>query len=296
MTPSEYLNSVLEDQTLKDDSQELKDLQTERQKVEKLLREAFSGGELTIRYGGSKAKGTLIRDSYDLDILCYLANGDNSGGETLEDIYNNAKKALEKDYNVTPKRSALRISNKEKVDFHIDVVAGRFSDDSKTDAFLFQAEGEKKALKTNPDKHISHVKNSGLLGTIKLLKLWKYRAGLDVKTFVLELLIIEALEKVTDEKGLEKCLIAMWSKLAEKIGDIKIEDPANPAGNDLSGMFDDALKLKLSIAAKQALAKVKDNKWGEIFGTPVAPAERARVVASVSDKLRASGPKPWFPY
>jgi hypothetical protein len=296
MTPSEYLNSVLEAQTLKDDSQELKDLQTERQKVEKLLREAFSGGELTVRYGGSKAKGTLIRDAYDLDILCYLANGDNSGGETLEDIYNNAKKALEKDYYVTPKRSALRISNKEKVDFHIDVVAGRFSDDSKTDAFLFQAEGEKKALKTNPDKHISHVKNSGLLGTIKLLKLWKYRAGLDVKTFVLELLIIEALEKVTDEKGLDKCLIAMWAKLAEKIGDIKIEDPANPTGNDLSGMFDDALKLKLSIAAKQALAKVKDNKWGEIFGTPVAPADRARVVANVSDKLKASGPKPWFPH
>lgn len=295
MTPAEYLNSVLDAQTLKEDSQELKALQTEREKVEKIIREKFTGADIKIRYGGSKAKGTLIKDSYDLDILCYLANGDNTAGENLEDIFNNTKNALEKDYYVTPKRSALRISNKEKVDFHIDVVPGRFSDENKEDAFLYQAEGEKKALKTNPDKHIEHVKGSGLQGTIKLLKLWKSRAGLDTKTFILELLTIKALEKMTDEKGLDNCLVKMWSTLAEKIDDITIEDPANPTGNDLSTIFNDSAKHQLSTAAKQALARAKSNKWEEMFGTPVPKANRAQVVAGIAERLKTSGPKPWLP-
>lgn len=295
MTASEYLNSILDSQTLKEDSQELKDLRAERDKIEGILRAKFEGAELTIRYGGSKAKGTLIKDSYDLDILCYLANGDNTAGDNLKDIFTNTKNALSKDYFVIPKRSALRISSKEHKDFHIDVVPGRFSDETKTDAYLYQAEGEKDALKTNPEKHIKHVKDSKLLDTIKLLKLWKYRCGLDLKTFVLELLVISALDKMTDEKGLDKCLVAMWTKLAEKIDEIKIEDPANPTGNDLSNIYNASVKANLSAAAKQALAKVKNEKWEEIYGVPVKAAERAQIVASVSEKLKSSGPKPWFP-
>ena len=70
MTDQEYLNAVLEDQSLADDSEELEELREHRDAVEALLREAYGSCSPTIKYGGSKAKGTLIRESYDLDLVC----------------------------------------------------------------------------------------------------------------------------------------------------------------------------------------------------------------------------------
>src|SRR5687767_2863600 len=149
MTPNEYLAEVLSAQTLASNSPELKDLQERRAEVEEHLREHFDDSSPTIRYGGSKAKGTLIKESYDLDIVCYFPHDDTTAGETLEDIYNNVAAALEKDYSVERKRSALRLRDKNMVDFHIDVVPGSFTDDSETDCFLYQENGEKCRLKTN---------------------------------------------------------------------------------------------------------------------------------------------------
>ena len=84
MTPQEYLQQILKDQDLGDDTAEMRELRKHRQQVEDLLRDTF-GSTPTIRYGGSKAKGTLNRESYDLDITCYFLHDDESAGETLED-------------------------------------------------------------------------------------------------------------------------------------------------------------------------------------------------------------------
>jgi len=63
MSTNEYLQKVLKSQKLEND--ELEALKKNRGEVEKVLRDKFGSGP-TIRYGGSKAKGTMIRDSYDL--------------------------------------------------------------------------------------------------------------------------------------------------------------------------------------------------------------------------------------
>jgi hypothetical protein len=51
---------------------------------------------------------------------------------------------LAKSYFVEPKGSALRLKGcgpeNLGVDFHIDVVPGRFTDETKTDAYLFSVE------------------------------------------------------------------------------------------------------------------------------------------------------------
>ena len=111
MTADEYLHDVLDSQALGDDSDEVKALQKHRADVEKLLRDNFKDSALTIRYAGSKAKGTMNRESYDLDIISYFASGDNTAGETLQDIYENTEKALGKKYSVEPKGSALRLKS-----------------------------------------------------------------------------------------------------------------------------------------------------------------------------------------
>src|SRR4051812_20971052 len=109
MTADEYLKEVLASQVLGDDSDEVKALQEHRADVEKLIRENFTDIALTVRYAGSKAKGTMNKESYDLDIISYVSSGDNSAGETLQDIYVNHKNVLAKKYYVEPKGSALRL-------------------------------------------------------------------------------------------------------------------------------------------------------------------------------------------
>ena len=86
MTDMEYLKEILESQNLADDSAELKTLMEQRKDVERILRDAFPDCSPTIRYGGSKAKGTLIKEAYDLDLACYFPHDDETAGSSLEDI------------------------------------------------------------------------------------------------------------------------------------------------------------------------------------------------------------------
>jgi hypothetical protein len=269
MTTNDYLKNVLASQTMADGSNELKALQQHRAEVEKVLRQHFLDSSPTIRYGGSKAKGTMIKESYDLDIICYFRNDDTDAGETLKDIYNNVRVALEKKYQVEPKTSSLRLKDAEPtrkgLDFHIDVVPGRFTDETKSDAFLYQAGGEKERLKTNIDVHIEFVKDSGVTEAIRLVKLWKVRNGIVFKHFVLELSVIKLLEN-GKKWDLESQLVHVLTEFRDNIDELTIEDPANPEGNDLSGALDVA-RENLKSVARRTLALVDSSGWEAVFGT-----------------------------
>ncbi|WP_155987441.1 hypothetical protein [Pseudacidobacterium ailaaui] len=297
MDTNEYLQSVLSGQSLGEDSAELKELQAERAKVEKLIRESF-GSVPIIRYGGSKAKGSLIKESYDLDIVCYLPSESDAAGKTLQEIYENIRNCLNKSYYVEEKTSALRLkgnaADNYMRDFHIDVVPGRFTDESKSDCFIYQKSAEKCRLKTNLDTHIAHVKGSGVVDAIRLLKLWKTRKGLRVKQFVFELLIIDLLSGMKS-KPLADQLLHVWNEIADHEEPIHVEDPANPNGNDLTDVMT-TVWATLRVAATDTLNTIKWSGWEAVFGSVAAAksftvAERAqRATASVSTPNR-----PWCP-
>lgn len=296
MTTNEYLKKVLDAQLLAEGSSELKALQSHRDDVEKLLRGHFEDSSPTIRYGGSKAKGTMIKESYDLDIICYFPRDDEDAGGTLEDIYNNAKTALQKKYVVEPKTSALRLKDAEPthkgLDFHIDVVPGRFTDDTNTDAFLYQSNAEKKRLKTNIDVHIEHVRDSGVTDAIRLVKLWKVRNGIVFKHFVLELSVVKLLDG-RKRSSLESQLEHVLTEFRDNIDNLTVEDPANPEGNDLSDALD-AARSSLRSVARQTLALVEASGWTAVFGEVDNDSEEdkraamRRVAAAV-----ATPTKPW---
>lgn len=297
MNENEYLAAILKQQTLAPDSQELKALQENRAKVEGLLRDYFSTCSPTIRYGGSKAKGTMIKEAYDLDIACYFPHDDTGAGETLEDIFGNTRKALESDYWIEPKPSALRLKNPDpknfKVDFHIDVVPGRYTDDTKTDTFLYQSSGEKKRLKTNLDVHIEHVRESGVTEAIRLLKLWRVRNGLRIKHFALELLAIKLLK---DKKSVTLAgqLKHVWEELRDHPDNISIEDPANPAGNDLSALVDPSIRSELSQVARAAIDAIGSSGWQTVFGAIDEKSEEEKTESLKRAASRVVTPtKPW---
>lgn len=290
MTDNEYLQKVLKSQDLADDSSELKQLRERRQQVEGVLRAAFPDSSPTIRYAGSKAKGTLIKELYDLDLVCYFANDDTSAGETLKDIYNNVSAAVAKHYQVVPKRSSLRVRDlKSSVDFHIDVVPGRFTDDDEKDCFLWQNEGEKKRLKTNLDVHIAHVRDSGVVEAIRVLKLWKARKALPVKQFVWELLVIELLSG-SKSKSLPDQVKKVWTELRDRAEPVAIEDPANPCGNDLSDLLNASVWSQLSAVARSTLETLDAQAWEAVFGkvdekqTSTAALKSAAAAVSVTSR------------
>lgn len=296
MTTNEYLNEVIDSQKLSDDSKELKELQEHRADVEKLLRNEFNDSSPTIRYGGSKAKGTLILAQYDLDIICYFPSEDTSAGESLEDIYKNVKKALEQQYYVTPKTSSLRLKSKDTQgpvrDFHIDVVPGRYVDGDDGDCFIYQANAEKTRLKTNLDVHISHVKDSGVTEAIKLLKFWKVRKGLQIKQFVWELLIIKLLEGKSS-KSLADQLIHVWKEIRDAKDPISVEDPANPSGNDLSDVLAQNWQW-LSSAADSTLKMIESSGWEAVFGATKRAENAERIIRLTQAAGAASiSTKPW---
>lgn len=296
MTPDEILAKVLEEQTLDPEGPELVKLRSTRDDVEALLRSEY-GDSPTIRYGGSKAKNTMICASYDLDMTCYFARNDNKAGETLEEIYNNVARVLEKKYIVERKRSALRLTSKApetyKMDLNVDVVPGRFIDGDDGDVFLHQNEGDKKLLKTNLDVHIRHIRGSGVTDAIRLLKLWKVLNVVDVKTFVLELLVVDLLEKHKQATLTTQVLIVLET-FRDQIDELSVEDPANPTGNDLSERLDSARPF-LQAAADQTLWVIERQGWATAFGLTKQQARLDRVqILKKAATVVATPTKPWW--
>ncbi len=279
--PDDFLRAVLAEQTLEEGSVERDELLAEHERVRSLLVSNLTEATPLIEVGGSMAKETLVRAGFDLDTICYFANDDDGAGDTLREIREAVEAALKTEYVVEPKRSALRLSSRKKaaLAFSVDVVPGRFVDDAQDDVFLFQEGGDKERLKTNLRQHISHIKGSGHTDIIRLAKIWKLRADLDIKTFVLELLVIEILT-TSQESGLKERLVAVWKALRDDIDSVRIEDPANPTGNDLAGIFGDDERETLAAAATVALDLVEAGDWEALFGklgTVEVPENRAIV-------------------
>ena len=293
MTEIEYLEAVLRDQTFAPGSEDLKALQAHRKKVEQVLRKHFDESTPTIKDGGSKAKGTMIKESYDLDVICYFPRDDDAAGDTLKEVYENTETALKGEYFTERKASAIRLKDsKNFTDFHIDVVPGRYVDSDDGDVFLYQSSGDKERLKTNLGKHIEHIRDSGLVNAIKLMKLWRLRNGIAVKTFALELLIIELL-KYRKKANLPNQLLHVFKTFRDDKDNLSIEDPANPSGNDLSELLNETVKSIRSSAASMTLRQIENTGWKTVFG-PVPEEDRTAALENIAITIPvASQQKPW---
>lgn len=293
MTDNAYLEAVLLDQTFAPGSPELEALKERRMEVEKLLRDEF-GSAPRIREGGSKAKGTMIKESYDLDLTCYFGHEDDEAGNSLKELYNNTEGVLAREYMTVRKGSAIRIYDLQAgTDFHVDVVPGRFVDGKDGDVFLYQSSGDKGRLKTNLDIHIAHVRDSGVTDAIRLMKLWRVRNIIELKTFVLELLVIKLLRGMND-RTLTTELQHVWEHVRDHADDLAVEDPANPSGNDLSDLLNTSVRAQLSSAAARTLEVIEDSGWEVVFGeVQVNEEDRAETLKRIA-VVTTGKTKPWI--
>lgn len=300
MTDEEYLDAILADQDLRPGGDELTALHHHRDEIEQLLRDRY-GMNLRVICGGSIAKGSMIRESYDLDLHCYFANDDTQAGYTLEEIFHHVEDTLAQNYVADPKRTAIRLRTRNDdgtfTDLMVDVVPGRYIDATQSHVFLYQNEGEKSRLQTNIETQIAWVRDSGVVPVIRLVKLWKVRQGLGVKTFVLELLVIEILQ-AHKHLGRAQQFAKVLEMFATGLADIVIKDPANPTGNPLSVIYTDVDKESLANAAQTTRNKIARDGLQSIFDTPASAATNESVPdvrARVGQLARASVARsqPW---
>jgi hypothetical protein len=57
-----------------------------------------------------------------------------------------------------------------------------------------------------------------------------------------------------------------WRTLRDDVNSIKIEDPANPHGNDLTELLSESVRRELSTTASQTLATIDREGWEGVFG------------------------------
>lgn len=238
----------------------------------------------------------MIRACYDLDLACYFNHDDKQAGDSLEEIRNSVYAVLSEHFFVTPKTSALRLEEGSTSGqyTHVDVVPGRFIGGNSGDVFLFQYVAEKSRLRTNLDIHIETIRDSGLTDVIQLVKYWAHRQGFQLKTFILELLVIKIL-KPHRSKSLTRKLELFWECLRDSIDDVAIEDPANPEGNDLMPVLNNNAKAVLRFSAEITLQAIQNSGWEQVFGVLEDQTQESARIDAINSfaQTRTDGARPW---
>ncbi len=265
-TIENFLQELLNSQNL--EPEEEKTLQAHKAEVTTFLRAEFGDAPI-IRYAGSHEKGTMIRDNYDLDIVCYFPSSDN---RTLKQIREDVSNHLGQEYVMEPKASAERIKDLKgasaPVGYHIDVVPGQVIEGTK-DVFIHVAYGEKERMKTNLKTHIDHIVNSGCVPVIRLVKIWAHRNNVHIKTFILELFVVETLNGSRNKNNLQESFLKVMESFKDKFGNLQLVDPAN-TNNVVSRTVSESDKTMTASAAEAAFERIdgSDNvsDWKDIFG------------------------------
>lgn len=262
-----YLQNLLKSQDLKPEQE--RTLQVHKEEVASFLRAEF-GDDPIIKYAGSREKGTMIRDNYDLDIVCYFPSTDT---RSLKEIRGDVSDHLNKKYVMEDKASAERIlslkGSTTPHGYHIDVVPGRFIEGS-SDVFLHLAgEGDKERLLTNLKTHINYISKSGCVPVIRLAKIWAHRNHIDVKTFVLELFVVDALSGSRTKDNLKISFLKVLEVMKDRFAVAQLIDPAN-ANNIVSRLVSATSKAAVVRAAEETFNLLNDSNeladWISVLG------------------------------
>ena len=261
MRGTTYLQNLLIQQ--KPDPALIKILQNDRDNIDRIIRDGTGISKLQTVYAGSYAKGTLIAESFDLDVVVYFPS---QVPESLVDLHEEVRQILNASgYPSQPKNVALRCNRIFRSgaypNFHIDVVPGKRIKNS-TFAYLYQQETGQR-IRTSVKTHVDVVKATKQRDILKLLKLWKVRQKIDVQTFVLELLFLRFMKIKPSQENRNLCdlLQETFTYIANTIMTIKLVDPANTQ-NVISNTLPDSTKQHLQ---RKAEAVKYAETWDEVF-------------------------------
>ncbi|MBA3068123.1 MAG: hypothetical protein FP825_06570 [Hyphomonas sp.] len=295
MTPTEQLREVLKQQSIDPEGPEIAEMAMHKQAIERILYDSFGSTNLTIRYAGSRAKHTMIKAEYDLDIVAYFNHDSTIAGRTLKEIYWNVSNALRDSYEVTPNRSSLRLFSaafsRAQYPLQIDVVPGKFQNNENYDCSLHQTTGDKDWLKTNLETHIDWIRQSNAREALKLMKIARVTQGLLIRQFPLDLIVIRVLRD-KQHLPLADQFVHVLTEISTSTVPIRVYDPAN-SENDLSGLTAGPVWTDLALACSRMLLANRSQDWLSILGDPSKFAPSSPAIIRAETDRTVAPIKPW---
>lgn len=272
MTVEEYLENLVQSQSNIPEKYLIRIKQLKEKVRDIILKLDKISKKPTPYDAGSIKKRTMIKESFDIDLLFYYPSDTD---ESLEDIFYYVEEVINNNFKfVRTKNVSIRIDfpnedDLEKHDFHVDVVPAKRKTDSDIKAWIYKSK-DKVNLMTSLEEHVKAVQNFGRYGILKLLKLWKVRKRIDCPSIVIELIAFEALKnedrsKIKRAEALKKIFNYITTIFPNRK---KIEDPANPSHNLLDEeIISKRVKENLIKWSEEALKENLDtqNGWQNIF-------------------------------
>jgi len=252
MENEKILSKILAEQSLnQNQKRRLKDL---RMKVRDQLEEILEK-KPTVYYAGSYRKKTMIKASYDLDIVLLWSS---KVSTSVKDLYTKVGSELQKNWNkLRAKKVGWEIGFDG--DFHIDVIPGKRKHKSQRQAYLYNREIDGRFL-TSIIKQVNYIKRRRRGKVIKLMKLWVKRKEVPIKTFILELMVVKGC-KYLPRKDLDLQLKTALKFIADNINTIRLEDPANHQ-NIITNNLTKEEKDRIRVLATQA---IETKNWNQVF-------------------------------
>jgi hypothetical protein len=213
---------------------------------------------LEIKPSGSYAKGTAVAGSADIDLLVSLRNDVLSGNTpTLSALYHSLKNRLVAvGYTTRLQNVSIRVA---LPGINVDVVPAVKRAGNTNDHSVFKRKADT-WRQTNVDTHIKFVRGSGRTLDIKAAKIWRNLHGLDISSFYLELVVLEALKGRSLYNSADNFMHVMDFIGSEFIAR-NIQDPANTA-NIVS---DELTVAEKQTIARQAISSRNQPYWGQII-------------------------------
>ena len=265
-----------------------KEMNNDRERLLEIINKIPDLPSPTPYFGGSRGKKTMIKESYDLDIVLYFPEKTNN---SVQEIYNYVARYLgSSNYDIMPINVAIRVLKREN--YHIDVVPAKRITGSEDSAFLWRNKIGK-LLKTSVIQHIASIREFGRRDVIKLLKLWKVRNEVDFPSFILEQLIIRALNNNSD-LSLNEAIIEVLEFISENIETIRLVDPANT--NNILTDEDTISAYDKDILSKFVKWSLKENDlnslngWVSLFNPKKKP--QFYQTTGAKGKIKPSAPSP----
>lgn len=256
MSILEFLDNLLKNQRIPDNFK--KEMDNDRVEIERIINQIPNLPNPTYYYGGSRGKKTMIKESYDLDLVIYFPETTEC---SIEEIYEYVARFMgSSNYDVYPKNVSIRVLKRHN--YHIDLVPGKKITGSESEAFLWKAK-KKQRIKTNVTTHIDTIKNFGRRDVIKLMKLWKVRNGIDFPSFILEQIIIRSLNNYLD-LPLDDAIIHALNYIVKNIESIRLVDPAN--SNNILTEDDNISTYSKSLILKATQLSLTKNDLSKLEG------------------------------
>ncbi len=264
---NKHLECVLKSHNMNlDEGTLLDNYKSKRDKVKEALEKEYGDKIIKIINSGSYKKHTAINVKFDMD-LCVHFKSDSfkTLKEMYESVYNFLKDNYKKDDVDLMEIREQRVSvgllfdvDDEKILF--DVTPGReFNDDNTdNDINLYMNIGDTNSKKTNIQKQIDTISGRDKeRHCIKFLKVWKFYHDVKIKSFLVELLVMETFDinNIDNERGHWNRLKKTIEFIRDNIETIQLKDPGN-SNNIVTDSLQSDEKTSIKDLLEEMLEKI----------------------------------------